>query len=347
MLWAILTNRTLLWKYWDYETCRRWNSRFEDQSICNITNRASQCESILTRAGWIPSYDEWSQKLGLEEPVELPYYATHHESVKTQVHSWQYGDERYYGVDNQTKYPHNVVIFALARTKIDWLKDLSIRDTMLTTSWSRGKSSELYHLGANFLYGMLFRYSFDFAHMAKKGIAEYHQKPDASSFTVALHSRHQFKEYMGCNTRREIACINSVTANVSGSIHFYIMADRNCTLQNLRSYLLSRNDRVNVPLHDQGSSFKDEHGPYAGVGFFQDLALSSQAKSAFIGTKRSSSDLLLELIDFNRKLEWWKSGKQVQDIPEIPICVLQPLPLPPHQKLRKHIQQYYFASKSP
>jgi len=77
-----------------------------------------------------------------------------------------------------------------------------------------------------------------------------------------------------------------------------------------------------VAAHDKGKSGKDEHGPFAGVGFFHDWALvSSHARSGFIGTFRSSSKLVLELIEFNRKLEIWKNSG-MNNVTDIEVCFL-------------------------
>ena len=101
------------------------------------------------------------------------------------------------------------------------------------------------------------------------------------------------------------------------------MSDRDCTISRLSEQLTTLNITFLVPAHDKGDSFNVEHGPFAGVGFFQDWALaSSHARSGFIGTKRSSSDLVVELIEFNRKIEWWKetSGKNKTELGDIEVC---------------------------
>jgi hypothetical protein len=87
------------------------------------------------------------------------------------------------------------------------------------------------------------------------------------------------------------------------------MSDRDCTISRLTTWLTNRNISVAVAQHDQHIDFLSEHGPFAGVGFFQDLALASTARSAIVAMRRSSSDLLLELVVFNRKMEAWMAGE--------------------------------------
>jgi len=51
---------------------------------------------------------------------------------------------------------------------------------------------------------------------------------------------------------------------------------------------------------------KTEHGVFAGVGYFQDLLVTSQARSAFMSRFRSSSLIPYELMEYNRRMEAWE-----------------------------------------
>ena len=55
VLWAILTNRTVLWKYDGTEA----------------RNTVEDCDQFLERASWIPSFEHWSRNLSLPEPVPV------------------------------------------------------------------------------------------------------------------------------------------------------------------------------------------------------------------------------------------------------------------------------------
>jgi hypothetical protein len=57
--WAILTNRTILWKYYDRETCLKYGRHYS-KGTCLTANTVDDCAEILLRAPWIPSYDEWA-----------------------------------------------------------------------------------------------------------------------------------------------------------------------------------------------------------------------------------------------------------------------------------------------
>jgi hypothetical protein len=76
--WGILTNRTILWKYADYDTCMgiRADHRYPfNMKRCNVTGVAADCGRLLTRAPWIASFDEWKEKLKLPDTYHI---AKHH-----------------------------------------------------------------------------------------------------------------------------------------------------------------------------------------------------------------------------------------------------------------------------
>jgi hypothetical protein len=100
----------------------------------------------------------------------------------------------------------------------------------------------------------------------------------------------------------------------------YIMPDRPKTIENLRTHLLQRNcsavvapQITDAEVNDKGNKTK-EHGPLAGAGFFRDLVVVSQARSAFIGDVRSSSALIDELMEYNRRTEAWHSKRVVDSL---------------------------------
>jgi len=339
LLWAIITNRTLLWKYWDSETCSKYDGKHYDVIICEAANTVDACDKILKRAAWIPSYDEWSERLGHFggkgkdfRPYELPYFATHHPNVSDVNQHFRWGtdgnDDSAFGVDNTTKYPQRVVIFPQERFKDTLLQgdssdSLKARNTMLQTEWSRQIAEKVYSLGPDFLYGMLHRYSFAFSENVLKASTQLGNDDD---YTVALHSRHRFVELDGCDIRRETSCLDKVLSrkNQTQRCVVAIMSDRECTITRLTPWLEKRDCAVQMAQHSSGDGLLAEHGPFAGAGFFQDLALVSKARSAFVGMERSSSDLLLELIEFNRVYHALSKGGPhlLSKLEELDICVL-------------------------
>ena len=69
-------------------------------------------------------------------------------------------------------------------------------------------------------------------------------------------------------------------------------------------------------MHQQGVSFVKEHGPYAGVGFLQDLAVVQQSALSSIGIvggQRSSTDLLTEWMEYERLVEYYGENADEED----------------------------------
>lgn len=370
LLWSILTNRTMLWKYWDRDTCLKYDGRYYTRKICTMANNVEDCNSVLRRKPWLPSYDEFvvqnsidsnsSHRFFLEgNPYEVPYFATHHPNVSTKNSKFPWNDSlaSAFGIDNATKYPQSIVIFPQERFKDKGFaravtKEHDVLATMLETEYARKTAKELYSLGVDFLYGMLHRYSFDFTDRVLPSDDEKStlifsldgdDNRDTSGFAtgvmnenykIALHSRHRYPEIDGCDIEKEIKCIRKIFRNVNGpkkdsvaaaneltkkKCILSVMSDRECTVKRIITWLknnygksIERGDTdfqwcssvsVKTANHEKGDGLFEEHGPNAGTGFFQDLALASQSTSAFIGTGRTSSDLLLELIEFNRITE--------------------------------------------
>ena len=77
-LWAILTNRTMLWDYWDITNCLKYGRDY-DLGICWNANTEVDCQQFLRRSSWIPSLHEdyyrgsWFRR----GPTQLHYYSTH------------------------------------------------------------------------------------------------------------------------------------------------------------------------------------------------------------------------------------------------------------------------------
>jgi hypothetical protein len=107
-----------------------------------------------------------------------------------------------------------------------------------------------------------------------------------------------------------------------------IMSDRTCTVTRLAAFLKRNNHTVSVFQHaDASPDEAPEHGPYAGIGYFQDLALVSSAQSGLIAMRRSSSDLLRELMVFNKYMLVWETGDDTKSR-MVDECVLPVIPRP-------------------
>jgi hypothetical protein len=331
LLWAVLTNRTVLWKYWDEETCMKYGKEF-NLEICRAANSAQDCERVLLRAPWIASYDEWKDRLQLEK--EEPFQVPHHVTMGTESLGNRNGKfsipedyEKDFGVDLDSKYPHEVVIFPVCFFKYKQLRSTSLQTMLLKTTTARERARKLYALDADFLFGMLHRYTFDFSNMIRASVPEYILRDKSQHYTIGLHSRHRYVGLDGCDITRETDCLNKILtqrSNKAVPVHVNIMSDRTCTVERLTAWLHARNCSVLSATHKAITpDYIKEHGPYAGVGYFEDLAVVSTSRSAIIGMTRTSTDLLRELIVFNRIMEIWEAGNDPSIMDQMDGCILE------------------------
>ncbi|GKY94345.1 hypothetical protein MPSEU_000400400 [Mayamaea pseudoterrestris] len=314
ILWSILTNRTVLYKYWDQETCLKHGQNIH-KHICKMANTEADCAQVLVRAPWIASYDEWKHVFDEDgEPFQIPYHATMGRSRDEPRFPVPDNYEESYGVDLVSKYPQRLVIFSECYSKFQQLANSALQETVLLSEYGRKTVVELFSRGDNFLYGMLHRYTFELAAPLRAKVLE--STPtllnDTDYYTIGLHSRHRFDSLDGCDISREIDCFRQVLSSPrrdkSLPVKVGLMSDRTCTVDKLTSYLEQKNITVVAAKHDEPSpDTKVEHGPFAGAAFFVDMAIVSAARSAFIAMSRSSSDLMRELIVFDQIMERWEA----------------------------------------
>jgi hypothetical protein len=127
---------------------------------------------------------------------------------------------------------------------------------------TRQLMKELYSEGRSFLYGMLFRRMFRIL-SSNDSLPEEHV-PNASSITIALHSRHAHDEWDGTDVRDEIRCLDRLLPAFDGHHHeldctVYMMSDRQVTLTILGDWLQRRGCR-NVTALQRSGIQKEEFG---------------------------------------------------------------------------------------
>jgi hypothetical protein len=329
--WAIVTNRTLLWKYWDQETCTRYDGgSYSHKRVCTNANSLTDCDQILRRADWIPSYDDWSDTLALD-PIEFPWEATHLNEPYSR--NKRPADPLKQGVDLEDRYPQKVAVFRQYRDiQTDWANKQGA-EKLLKTEFGRQTAKALTSWGVHFMYGMLYRESFELLERFRTQPQMLQKGPD--TFSMAIHSRHPKQSNNGCDITNELRCVHELIDNISPKKNRWatIMSDRTCTIQNLKIWLQERNFTVELPLHDAGASYLVEHGPFAGVGYFQDIEYASEAYSGFAGTTnsprikncttmRSSSDLALSLMEYKRRMDAWQVGLDATNLEMVQTCVI-------------------------
>jgi hypothetical protein len=114
----------------------------------------------------------------------------------------------------------------------------------------------------------------------------------------------------GSKIKRGKLCFDKLlqSQNYAYLCQVLLLSDRPKTVIKAAEYLSQKyiHCLAMVAPHDTGKSFRSEHGPFAGIGFFQDLAFVANqtiqmptAITAVVGSKhRSSSQLVREIVAY-------------------------------------------------
>jgi hypothetical protein len=337
IIWAIITNRTVLWEYY----VDRPNS-----------NTVDDCEQYLQRHNWLPSYKEWSRKLQLDAPV--PVRARDMLSASAQVVVAPQIRDLFpkNGMIQRVKWsddPAHLLQQTPPWTRVlqEWLLSLSSSSSDVV---QQERFRRLYSRGLVFLYGMLFQECFTITGVNTTTTSITASAdgrpigPKPTDISIALHSRHTVAADDGSYVNHEIACLQKLllpavvhaskevsTSKSTPWCRVFLMSDRPKTLELLSAWLLARNCTPvvssdisvgNSDISDTSINIDtatstpqqppaDEHGPRAGAGFLEDLIMASAARTGFIGVEsrqqglpaRSSTALVLEKIEYDRTVE--------------------------------------------
>ena len=319
ILWGIITDRTILWRYLSVEVCdslRRHNATWFHvlQSSCDHKpNHKKDCDESLSLESWLPSFDQWNQRLQLQQDNNDDGLFVDPPDVNFSWTKEQQDHIRLIQIGNRYR-PRDAKFFAST------VKDDPRRHQVM---------SNMEEQGHFFLYGMLFESVFRFPP---------HMLPDSSSYmkphrnmvpkTVAVHVRHVRAADQGEDIHVEQSCLQQLFKGHEGPCGVYLLSDRPLTVQLLANVsqhvfhctpitvLHAQNKSNSSKSQSYGLSFqKDlEHGPNAGSGFFRDLALAANARHGFVSSRmdtkrgrfialRSSSALVLELIEYRTILD--------------------------------------------
>jgi len=402
-LMAVITNRTLLWKYYDRDACLGYeptDHRGKQMRDCRIQNRKEDCDRVLTlKSEWLvqSSYDEFLSKIRRqrkEPPVtrSLPrnvalgdlfplVYNRPDDNARSPSPSSSSSSEVHHYYREILSVDWYERLFLSKKAGVDIGGELLMGSNMSSDDdlgktrrqeevieWSRNTARDLFSLGQSFAYGAAFHALFEF-HQPEKYFEQ--KEKDANDsiansstlttavntpFTIAVHSRHTDAIEDGCNVTRELDCIAQLLhrreqqqqQQQQSSCEVWVMSDRPCTVSQLQRQipLAIRSCTVHavnhtscISLSNSGSEqqygphfHSDEHGPYAGAGYFADLAAASYGGSDAVvvgvqqdGSVRSSSALLLELIEYNRKMDAWTSGVDPGTLPDALRCQYESL----------------------
>jgi hypothetical protein len=221
------------------------------------------------------------------------------------------------------------------------------REHVLATASARERAATLFAEGTEFLYGMLFNQVFQFrfedsendhaSMTSRKAESSSHEEIVSMPFSIAMHSRHRRMGNDGSNVKKEKVCFDRIlkrhlleSNSRDTPCRVCLMSDRPTTVEKLTVWLQEQHNCTVITWnHDtaansSGGSFKAEHGPNAGVGFFRELDLCQHFTDGFIGTGGSSSStrLLQELVSYNRRMQQLQSYENETTIErnELPTC---------------------------
>jgi hypothetical protein len=224
-----------------------------------------------------------------------------------------------------------------------WMEDL--RNMQLGTQYARDTVEQLGAWGSPFLFGLLWRHSFDFAPPIRKAVMA-NPTVQASNhnnqLTVAIHSRHTHPKDTGCDIKQEQDGMRNILRQyrkqretMLGKVNdkskipcqMTLLSDRTCTIDSMKEWLNHELgcDSVTAQHEAVDATFR-EHGPFSGDGFFRDMLMAGlTVRDGMIGSLepadghrwRSSSELIEESIAYYRTMHYIQSGRDPKDLPEM------------------------------
>ena len=328
VLYGILTNRTVLVRYMTTDVCHEICHDGGNDKMCPRcaqTNTQADCNVMLQLSPAWPSYDTWYHRLQLPPSVAVnPDNATLH--VRNLRHN---DDDQYYRVVrlwNKISGIHTSRGYAKYQAKLPKVpprqkgqQKSSAQDLLTPDEWyTRHLHEQLGRRGVYFLYGMLFHTLWDLTPAVQPPARTVIANPHTTR-TIVLHSRHVFANDHSSKVQQ--AClrdwVNATSPRAllphyrnessSSSCTVYLMADRQETLETLTNVTRSLHcTPVRVEQHvPTDTVISAEHGPFAGMGFFQDLALAAAGgRHAFSTNGKNANGIGWQAMRTSSQLIW-------------------------------------------
>jgi len=333
ILWAIATNRTLLARYHTYDVCMEYQDFTPEgcHSKYPPSSKPRDCiDTGLHLSPWIPLYEEWNDRIRNSTKNTKNHKNNDiilMDPLNRQLHPF----------DEHSKNITMLRVGNLKKPDKMMNRPVLVNKSKLVSDPSVLK--RLHHLASHrgyFFYGMVLESVLTLDPSLNPPTT---QKED-DEFSFFLHSRHG-TGLADNYTWPEKKCIERIMNetfcklpnNNSSSCRWYVMSDREVTLQLLSNYILnktscqletlssSRQASKQNPSFQNDTSFRDEHGLFAGRGYWEDLALCRQARRGMVSFHqtrrkyaRTSTSMVREFIEFRRQLE------NVQKTPKFVSC---------------------------
>ena len=197
----------------------------------------------------------------------------------------------------------------------------------------QSRIDKLFRHGMPFVYGMLFRYVFSFTNEFMETVDDVRKHVDPDAYTIGVHARHSRLQDDGSDIYAQVSCLDHVLDHLRSQgqkstkqrgCQLLMMSDREATISRLYEYaknrgcaalamqtptnLVSGTGNISSSGDNRTLAVLDEHGPFEGAGFYQDILLLSKVRNGFVGTARSSSELVVELIAYETKIRQRHQG---------------------------------------
>lgn len=300
LLWAILTNRTIIYQPWDTQACRKYYGDKLQTMSCDFEQEAPPaCDSMLQLQPWIASYQELAGILELQQQQQQqmePFV------VPIVEQNCQTDDATFFilaaGLNNTTIDSHQLVAFVpslLEKTSDPerWYHD------SVSSAWAKQTSRQLFSLGSDFLFGALH-------HTLLSWHPRQVEKIDSRNTNRAVSIGVYFETTQNeeaCNIQGSLRCLESLIHRYPNRLtNIHILSDPKCTAarQELKDAMNIKNTtsvRVIDPTNDSFGAF------WQGAD-----VLSMASQNGFIASDGPASDAIRSLIVINEKMRAWKAG---------------------------------------
>lgn len=338
--WAIIHNRTLIVEY-------------VEPSLAY--NTVEDCRQVMQLQDWILTMDDYQllmKKHGLPTtpfivPVPLDSSRTQYDLQHDVVVFPQIRDMERLLIpllsSNTTTTPRVPQLFFQEWSTDPWAYQSYLKTVPKSMQSTVGM---LYYHGRDYCIGMLMRHTV--VNLLEGNVVtdgsvdrledvvvddNNNNDDDGDSISIALHSRHPVLGDDGSFIIQEQACILEVLQTLAASSNttkprdckIYLMSDRPLTLERLSEWLVTHPEAnswlpctpVVAANHAHTQLRVTEHGPWAGQGYWQDLALASRARTAVIGDPRRSSYMLFKAaIVYERHYQAYLKQEKQTELPE-------------------------------
>jgi hypothetical protein len=183
VFWSVVLNRTVLVHYYTREACEAAGAGF-DSGICRHANRQDDCDPVLRRHAWVPTYDAWKGRLGLpnvtqrqrQKPMmnatgfegngrfglvngksilDLNSWSTRGPSASSTRDPWQSSYEAFLNIDSRLAGVKIVDFPQMLGQDARHLFRGGNREQTLATDEASARARDLLSLGVDYLYGMV------------------------------------------------------------------------------------------------------------------------------------------------------------------------------------------------